>query len=204
MEEVNYSGNQMVLEAILAIDHSFRAVDIVNSTGMERPLVYYHLKKFLELGYIDKKQMVYLILDREALLRELAKSHKHHVNLKAFPTPIYQEKHIKNLNRLIFLTNVCRALSFEHSLRMKREVNKTIESTIESLNAARLGLNRSQMSKVGGKKALKRDRHFQEDLFTYCDFLQIEYDKELLSEELTRVLNEEAEEVEEKEPSPFD
>jgi hypothetical protein len=65
------NGKAQVVSSILKLDRPFRPPHIVDMTGLDRQLVYYHLRTFCDSGMLLKTGKVYQIADKEALFDSL-------------------------------------------------------------------------------------------------------------------------------------
>ena len=65
------NGKAQVISAILKMDRPFRPPHVIDMTGLERQLVYYHLRNFCDNGMLRKSGKVYQIADKEALFDNL-------------------------------------------------------------------------------------------------------------------------------------
>lgn len=166
-------GTLVCLAFIAKQDKIFKASDVFASTGLERPLVYYHLNRFAENGWIEKVGGNYAVKDRSALVEAIAFGQKDTNTRVAHNTLIF--KNGDALNRSIQIILEGKALDLAGSRELKAKLNEVIGDTIESLKHARRGLNTRSI------KAGKARKHFVlKDYLVRCDYFGVEVDKELL------------------------
>lgn len=65
------SGKAMILNAVSKKTAGFKLAHIVNDTSLERQLVHYHLKKFVDAGWLEKVGQFYFLVDLPAIIDEL-------------------------------------------------------------------------------------------------------------------------------------
>lgn len=165
-------GTMLVLAFTAKQNGLFKASDVYEETGLERPLVYYHLGRFVEKGYLEKQGSTYCVRDRESLVEAIAfgkASRKKEVkstliwpNGKAMRTTV---------NQIV----AARAMSLPGSRDCKDQLNLAIDDTIESLRNAKKLLNTSSLRQ---RKATKT---FDEDSYReVIKYLEVNVDNEML------------------------
>lgn len=166
-------GTMVVLAFVAKQDKLFKAADVFAETGLDRQLVYYHLNRFVENGWIEKIDQSYAVLDRNALVEAIAFGNKESKVREAHNTLIF--KNGDALNRSIQLAIEAKALDLSGSREFKQKINEVITDTIESLKQAKRGLNTKQIKPHKAKK-----NFVVKDYLIRCEYFGVDVDSELV------------------------
>lgn len=166
-------GTLVVLAFVAKQDGLFKASDVFAETGLERPLVYYHLNRLVEKGLIEKAGSSYCVLDRDRLIEAIAYGNTRKKFTEASDTIIF--KNSKELNRTINSALRAKAMVLPGSRELKDEINNSIDKTIDALKAAKRLLNSRQI------KPQKAKKNFEvEDYFLRLKVFGVEVDKDFV------------------------
>ena len=165
-------GTMVVLAYVAKQDGFFKASDVFNETGLDRPLIYYHLGRFVSKGYLEKQGQNYCVLNKNDLIEALVSGRKSR-SYKATKTVIYN-KH-KDLNQVIDTIVRSRAMFLPGSKEAKDKLNEAIDQTVESFRSAKRGLNSKQMKKFKAQRGFDAEQYV-----VVLKHLGVEYDEKLL------------------------
>lgn len=166
-------GTMVVLAFVAKQQGFFKASEVFSETGLERPLVYYHLGRFVERGYLEKQGTNYCVLDRDALIEAIAFGKKNGHSREIKNTPIFRNG--KALRLACEQIIAARALNLPGSRESKDQLNNAIDTTIETLKNAKKWVNSGQQRYHKAAKTIDSKAYEQ-----VLESLQVEVAEKLL------------------------
>lgn len=160
------NGKVQVISSILKLDRPFRPPAIIDMTGLDRQLVYYHLKTFCDEGWVQKVGKSYQILDKESLLTSLVEvAENTETALMNYRETVIGKTTVQILNAMA--ESIVAARNFDEPLSLDAKVAfiRKIDNTVKELKRLRKFLNNSQRGKSWSVKFFKRSDNDLEEWY---------------------------------------
>lgn len=180
-------GTYVVLGFVAHQETFFKASDVYEETGLDRPLIYYHLNNFVKKGFLEKQGQNYCVLDRKNIIEALAFGNSKDKVHGAVATKLYKQVTADTLNRAVLLTLYAKVLTLSGSRDLKERLNEEIDKTIEGLKAAKRSLNTRQIRVNKALKFIRKDEDYLKHYMALVQEFEVSFDEAVLRNAIERI-----------------
>lgn len=147
-------GKARVIASVLKQQGVFKAVTVVNATGLSRSLVHHHLTKLVEEGYLEKDGVKYCIIARADLLDSLAEINE---SSQKGLLPEGKRFYFDEANAQIETVVKMRAVKMDGYQELQRKTAYVLDDIINKCRAAKRHMNTAQMKEEKALEQLVKD-----------------------------------------------
>lgn len=142
-----HSVKSQIIGAMLKPKGLFKAAHIVELTGINRTLVYYHANKLAEQGLLLRTGNAFSVRSHDDLLDYLLNDVEVPGNRLMEPKGIFSKAYAENLNEQIKCLVAGKALELPDAFELMVKMNQYLDDTATEIRALKRYLNNSQLGK---------------------------------------------------------
>lgn len=158
------SGKAMILNAVSKKTAGFKLAHIVNDTALERQLVHYHLKRFVDAGWLEKVGQFYFLRDLPAVIDELVSVSKAESSTAKPESGTVFTPQVKKLAEVASQIRYTMVLGVPCAREFHDMFVNEIDASIAVLKQLKKYINNYQPSLTTSAKAMAKDTSLYETM----------------------------------------